>query len=82
MKKLGKASKGKVIKMYCNCCGKSMHIEKGMLKEGAFTTSFEWGYFSEKDGDIHSFNLCEECYDKITANFVIPVDKKENVELM
>lgn len=82
MKKLGKIAKSKITEMYCNCCGKPMHIEKGLLKEGAFQASYEWGYFSGKDGDIHTFDLCEECYDKIVGGFVIPVEKKEAVELV
>lgn len=82
MKKLGKMSNKKVLEVFCNCCGKPLNVEKGMLKEGAFSTSYEWGYFSDKDGDVHSFDLCEECYDKIVSNFIIPVEKKERIELI
>lgn len=82
MKKVGKMSKNKVVKVFCNCCGKQMQVERGVLKEGSFSTSYEWGYFSDKDGEIDSFDLCEECYDKIVSKFVIPVEKGETIELL
>ena len=41
-----------------------------------------WGYFSEKDGETHSFDLCEECYDRITGQFAVPVEKKDELELI
>ena len=82
MKKQVKVSKDKVIKMYCNSCGKSMFVENDMLKEGGFSTSFSWGYFSNKDGTTHSFDLCEKCYDEIVSKFVIPIDKEEYLELI
>ena len=33
----------------------------------------EWGYFSGKDLKVHSFNLCEACYDRLLEEFEIPV---------
>ena len=36
-----------------------------------------WGYFSKKDGETHSFDLCEECYDKWIGGFQIPVGIQE-----
>ena len=38
--------------------------------------------FSKKDGQIHSFDLCEECYDKMIARFRIPAQKREATELL
>lgn len=37
----------------------------------------QWGYFSGKDGETHRFELCEECYDRLTASFRIPVETEE-----
>ena len=42
----------------------------------------QWGYFSEKDGESHSFDLCEACYDKLTAGFKIPPEKNTEKELL
>lgn len=41
-----------------------------------------WGYFSNKDTEHHEFDLCEACYDRITADFVIPLTVKKEKELL
>ena len=41
-----------------------------------------WDYFSEKDGEVHSFDLCESCYDELTNQFKISVQVKERTELL
>ncbi|MCD8023233.1 MAG: hypothetical protein LUF30_09790 [Lachnospiraceae bacterium] len=61
----------------CNGCGKKIHIENDSYREGVFLAKQEWGYFSEKDGERHSFCLCEKCYDKMVRSFVIPVQIEE-----
>ena len=35
------------------------------------------GYFSEKDGERHSFDLCESCYDDLLRTFRIPAEIEE-----
>ena len=37
---------------------------------------------SEKDGEVHHFDLCEECYDGVTREFLIEADKEERAELL
>jgi ribosomal-protein-alanine N-acetyltransferase len=59
--------------IYCNSCGKSIAMMNGILMEDAFEATKEWGYFSHRDMETHHFNLCEECYDKMVAEFKIPV---------
>ena len=39
-------------------------------------------YLSEKDGEIHRFDLCESCYDQMRAQFTIDVEVEEQVELL
>ena len=58
----------------CNQCGKEIPVSGGCPREGVFSADYEWGYFSEKDGERHSFDLCEECYDGLIASFKLPVD--------
>ena len=41
----------------------------------------QWGYFSKRDGEIHSFLLCEDCYDEMVKKFVIPPMVTEATEL-
>lgn len=60
------------IRIFCNACGKELYMENNILKEDAFEAKKQWGYFSKKDTKMHSFVLCEECYDKMISRFVIP----------
>lgn len=43
---------------------------------------YAWDYFSEKDGEVHHFDLCEACYDELVSQFRIPVDTEEQTELL
>lgn len=63
-----------VKKIICNQCGKEMQVTNGRAEEGVFSADYAWGYFSEKDGEKHSFDLCEDCYDKLLASFKIPAE--------
>ena len=65
-----------VEKIICNKCGKEIPVTNGMSQEEFFSAQKRWGYFSEKDNEVHEFDLCEECYDKWIATFAIPIDKK------
>lgn len=38
--------------------------------------------FRRKDGEVHHFDLCEECYDGVTREFLIEADKEERAELL
>lgn len=65
----------------CNKCGKKIKVENGIVKEGCFSANPSFGYFSEKDGTRHQFDLCEVCYDVLVRSFVIPVVETEENEL-
>ena len=42
----------------------------------------QWGYFSkDKDGLRHKFCLCEDCYDRLLSQFVLPAEAEEVTEL-
>lgn len=66
-----------VKKIICNKCGKEIPVVNGHAEEGVFSADYTWGYFSEKDGEKHSFDLCESCYNKMLASFRIPVEIEE-----
>ena len=66
----------------CNKCGRLLKVENGLLKEGCFHGEYIFGYFSRRDGIKHSFDLCEECYDKVVNEFVLPVEETEENELL
>lgn len=63
-----------VTKIICNKCGKEIPVVNGRAEEGVFSIDYAWGYFSEKDGEKHSFDLCESCYDKMLAAFRLPAE--------
>ena len=65
----------------CNQCGKALKVKNGILVEGVFEGNQQFGYFSNKDGIRHSFDLCEECYDKLIEGFTVEVTKEEVQEL-
>lgn len=74
--------KTELAAVYCNKCKKELFVEKGILKEGCFLGESRFGYFSRKDGQKHSFDLCEDCYDKMVKDFSIPVEEEELTELI
>ena len=71
-----------LAEVHCNCCGKKMKVENGFLREGCFHVEYNFGYFSDKDGIRHMWDLCEECYDRFTKAFAIPYEECENTELL
>ncbi len=64
----------------CNRCGTKIKHDGTVFVEDALTVTKEWGYFSGKDGQKHSFCLCETCYDRMIRNFVVPVDIEDVTE--
>ena len=74
--------KSKIERIVCNQCGKDLMVEDGIIKEGVFRGEVRWGFFSKKDGEIHSFDLCESCYDQMVKRFQIPAEKEEQTELI
>ena len=68
--------------MCCNQCGREIRKKKGLVQEDMLEVTKEWGYFSEKDLDVHHFLICEDCYGKWIAGFKIPVDCEEKLEIL
>ena len=63
---------GKII---CNKCGKEILVSGGIAREDYLSVDKHWGYFSSKDNQEDSFDLCEECYDAFVKTFLIPIGK-------
>ena len=72
----------KLVEVVCNCCGRKLLVENGFLKEENIHIEHDFGFFGKKDGISHVFDLCEECYEKITSGFVVPVEANEREELI
>ncbi len=82
MRKYESTNEAKLERVVCNQCKKVLKLENGYLKEECFHADHIFGYFSRKDGTRHSFDLCEECYDRMIARFQIPVETEEEKELL
>ena len=59
--------------IYCNGCGRRIGKDENGVMEEMLMVEWNWGYFSRKDGEEHSFCLCEKCYDRLRASFLLPV---------
>lgn len=66
----------------CNKCGRTLRVEGGYLREFCFEGKAVFGYFSKKDGTSEHFDLCEDCYESLTAQFLVPVEEAQETELV
>ena len=74
--------KRELVSVICNRCNRELKVENGVLTEGCFCANPKFGYFSNKDGMQHFFDICEKCYDTMIAGFAIPVEEEEVKELL
>lgn len=82
MRKYKNQTETQLTELFCNRCGKKIPLKNGIPQEGVFCGEASWGYFSEKDGEYHSFDLCEKCYDEWRKSFKIPVEIKKATEML
>lgn len=82
MKKIQKIQQANLQALFCNKCGKEIRLLDGRPQEGVCSVEVRWGYFSRKDGELHSFDLCEDCYDAWVKQFALPVTAEEETELL
>ena len=69
-------------KVICNQCKRELVVENGILKEGCYHGKQVFGYFSNKDGIVHNFDLCEACYYSFINAFKIPVLEEDYIEFV
>lgn len=69
-------------KVCCNACGRELAMQQGILREDALVVKKSWGYFSRKDLEVHEFVICEECYDRMVADFRKPVSVSPKREVL
>lgn len=77
-----KDNREEIVQVVCNCCGKTLPVENGMVLEDYIHVQKRWGYFSEQDGEEIAFDLCEKCADRLIQGFRVPVYRKEARELV
>ena len=63
--------------MKCNVCRQLLKDKSDYIE-----IKKEWGYFSDKDTQIHEFRICEKCYDRIVKQFEIPPRVTEKNEIL
>lgn len=73
MNKQSSTKKKKEIHVCCNLCGRELEHHGEVLLEDYIEITKQWGYFSNHDLEIHKFNICESCYNKLESIFRIPV---------
>ena len=66
----------------CNACGREIEVKHGLLREDMLEVTKEWGYFSNKDLEVHRFKICESCYDTMISSFKIPVTVGHMTEIL
>lgn len=82
MKKYYQDCEKVLIEVICNGCGKKIPVKNGVAAEDYISVEKMWGYFSDKDGEHHSWELCEQCYDRITSQFAVALERKIENELL
>lgn len=70
----------KLISVVCNCCGRNLCLTDGILTEGCCQVRQTWDYFSSRDLEQHRFDLCEDCYSRITGAFAVPPEVRTVTE--
>ena len=66
----------------CSCCGRRIPSYPDADARDYLEITKNWGYFSRKDGEIHHFYICEDCYDAWLKTFAGKVEVTENTELL
>lgn len=64
----------KVMTVKCNCCGKNIETDKFGYTSDYLSVEKRWGYGSSFDNEVHSFDICEDCYKNFINNFKIPAE--------
>ena len=72
----------RLVEVVCNRCGKKLKVKNGYLREECISVDKKFGYFSRKDGTAQHFDLCEDCFDELTAQFRLPPEKLTETELL
>lgn len=72
----------KLIQVICNKCGKEIVVKEGIVQEGCLRIEYSFDYFSEKDGYIYKFDLCEKCFDQWIGEFCYPAQIQDMKEFI
>lgn len=65
------SEKDEIYDIVCNMCGESIVKSSSGNFFDHLSITKEWGYLSNKDGQVHQFDLCEDCYNDFIYKFKI-----------
>ncbi|MDE6168941.1 MAG: hypothetical protein K2G28_10845 [Acetatifactor sp.] len=82
MRKYEEGQSRVLTQVVCNKCGRQLKMENGYLREGCFSADAVFGYFSRRDGSSCRFDLCEDCFDELLAQFAVPAEEEDSTELL
>ncbi len=82
MRKYEEGQGRKLTEVVCNRCGRRLKVENGYLREDCIAVDKTFGYFSRKDGISTHFDLCEDCFDELAAQFAVPAETDVETELL
>ena len=82
MRKYEEGQGRKLTEVVCNRCGRRLKVENGYLREACIAGDKTFGYFSRKDGISTHFDLCEDCFDELAAQFAVPAETDVETELL
>ena len=66
-----------IKKIICNKCGMEIQVVNGCPGRGYSVWIRHGGTSRRRDGEHHSFDLCESCYDELLKSFLIPAEIEE-----
>lgn len=67
MRKYEKKETGMLTELYCNRCGKKLHVENGIAMEGVLPVDIAWGYFSKRIHSATSLTCVKTAMMKLSA---------------
>ncbi len=67
--------------VFCNCCGKEIPKDHFGYFHDYVHIEKQWNYFSQKDGEQYTFDICESCFDAWIKGFSIsPQTEQESFD--
>ena len=66
----------------CNVCGQPVPKDHRGYFSDYLRIDKKWGYFSEFDGELHSFDICQGCYKAFVKNFAVEVEAEVNPDTL
>jgi len=60
-----------LVYVRCNLCGVDIERDMAGYFEDYVSIVKNWGYNSPYDGEVHSIDLCQNCYQSWVSKFII-----------